>query len=113
TPAGMEFLQEDNSSEVKFYKDDNITIIFGQNIYDNYSEKSDINIEKVKAILIKQISDITKININEVNIIEEKKYGDIQKIVLEANLNNMGIARIYAIERNSDMTILTLLTKNT
>lgn len=113
TPAGMEFLQEDNSSEVKFYKDDNITIIFGQNIYDNYSEKSDINIEKVKAILIKQISDITKLNINEVNIIEEKKYGNIQKIVLEANLNNRGIARIYAIERNSDITMLTIMTKNT
>lgn len=112
TPEGMDKLHSDENNMVKSYKDDNLTILFAEEKYNNYSKKADINVEKTFEILRKQVFDITKLNISEYKVIEQNN-GVIKKIVLEMNLNNRGLAYIYAIERNSDITTLTIFTKNT
>lgn len=113
TPEGMDKLYSNDKNLVKYYKDDNITIFFAEEIYDNYSKKSDIDLNSIEELLKKYVLDITKIQLNEIELLNENYYGNVKEIVLQANLNNRGFARIYAIERNSDITALIIFTKNT
>ncbi len=113
TPKKLTVDKKGENYITKYSNDIENTIIFIQSDYDNFSEKTNLNKDVVIKMFKSQIQGVTKMNIKDFKVIEKQIIRNIRKFVIECNLNNRGVARIIAFERNTDISILTIFAINT